>query len=39
VFASLVGISIGLATRWATLAGSSWNNYATRVVARWVIGS
>jgi hypothetical protein len=29
VFASLVGISIGTATRWAALAGSSWNSYAT----------
>src|SRR5690625_4993946 len=31
VFASLVGVSIGTATRWAGLAGaSSWNRYATR---------
>lgn len=29
VFASLVGISIGTATRWAALAGASWNTYAT----------
>lgn len=28
VFASLTGISIGAATRWAKLAGSAWNNYA-----------
>jgi len=28
VFASLVGISIGTATRWAGLAGASWNRYA-----------
>lgn len=28
VFASLVGISIGAATRWTTLAGASWNTYA-----------
>lgn len=29
VFASLIGISIGTATRWAALAGASWNTYAT----------
>jgi hypothetical protein len=29
VFASLVGISIGTATRWSTLAGIAWDNYAT----------
>ena len=29
VFASLVGVSIGTATRWAGLAGASWNRYAT----------
>ena len=28
VFASLTGISIGTATRWAELTGSAWNNYA-----------
>lgn len=28
VFASLVGLSIGAATRWAGLAGASWNSYA-----------
>ncbi|MEA5053797.1 MAG: hypothetical protein VB093_10195 [Propionicimonas sp.] len=28
VFASLVGITIGAATRWTTLAGASWNTYA-----------
>lgn len=28
VFASLIGVSIGAATRWATLAGASWNTYA-----------
>jgi len=28
VFASLVGVSIGTATRWASLAGASWNRYA-----------
>lgn len=28
VFASLIGLSIGTATRWASLAGASWNNYA-----------
>lgn len=28
VFASLIGISTGTATRWATLTGSAWNNYA-----------
>lgn len=29
VFASLVGVSTGTATRWAGLAGASWNRYAT----------
>ncbi|MGO3180707.1 MAG: hypothetical protein ACTIJR_14330 [Brevibacterium linens] len=29
VFASLIGVSIGTATRWAGLAGASWNRYAT----------
>lgn len=28
VFASLVGLSVGAATRWAALAGASWNSYA-----------
>lgn len=28
VFASLIGISIGAATRWAGLTGSAWNSYA-----------
>lgn len=28
VFAATIGISIGAATRWAGLAGASWNNYA-----------
>jgi len=28
VFASLIGLSIGTATRWAALAGASWNSYA-----------
>ena len=28
VFASLVGVSIGTATRWTELAGVSWNTYA-----------
>lgn len=28
VFAFLIGISIGTATRWADLTGSAWNNYA-----------
>ena len=28
VFASLVGIHINTATRWAELTGSAWNNYA-----------
>lgn len=28
VFASLVGVSVGTATRWAGLAGASWNRYA-----------
>lgn len=28
VFVSLVGVSIGTATRWAGLAGASWNTYA-----------
>ncbi len=26
VFASLIGLSIGTATRWASLAGASWNS-------------
>lgn len=29
VFASLVGVSIGTATRWAGLAGASWNRYVS----------
>jgi hypothetical protein len=29
VFASLVGVSIGTATRWAGLAGAQWNRYAS----------
>lgn len=29
VFASLVGISVGAATRWVELTGSAWNRYAT----------
>lgn len=28
VFANVVGVSIGAATRWAVHAGSAWNNYA-----------
>lgn len=29
VFASLIGINISTATRWAGLAGAAWNSYAT----------
>lgn len=29
VFASLVGVNISTATRWAGLAGAAWNSYAT----------
>ncbi len=29
VFAHLIGVSIGTATRWAGLAGAAWNSYAT----------
>ena len=29
VFADLIGVHIGTATRWAGLAGASWNAYAT----------
>ena len=29
VFASLIGINISTATRWAGLAGAAWNRYAT----------
>ena len=28
VFAHLIGISIGTATRWAELSGAAWNTYA-----------
>jgi len=28
VFASLVGVHITTATRWAELSGSAWNSYA-----------
>lgn len=27
VFALLIGLSIGTATRWASIAGASWNSY------------
>lgn len=30
VFAELIGISIGNATRWAELSGASWNRYAAQ---------
>jgi hypothetical protein len=29
VFADLIGVHVGTATRWAALAGASWNAYAT----------
>jgi len=28
VFAQLIGVSIGTATRWAELSGAAWNSYA-----------
>ncbi|WP_409048311.1 hypothetical protein AB2L57_06050 [Microbacterium sp. HA-8] len=34
VFASLVGIHITTATRWAELTGAAWNNYAAHVPIR-----
>jgi hypothetical protein len=29
VFASLIGIHVGTAARWAELSGSAWNTYAS----------
>ena len=29
IFANLIGVNIGTATRWAGLAGATWNSYAT----------
>ena len=29
IFANLIGVNIGTVTRWAGLAGATWNSYAT----------